>query len=265
MQNARQMDETAASVQGGRAARGRTGSDQQRPAGTGSRLDMQGIYDAVGDKIREIFDRDNLVLRVIDRHTGMLHYPYLYELGERISVEPTPVSGMMAHVLRTGRSLVINENMEEAAAKLGAPNIPGTAPEKSGVWVPLIWGGEIRGLISIPNYETEHAFGDSDVRLLETLAGALSAALENAELFARDAAVVRRERAAGGRTGHRQQRPAGAGFRARHARDLRRRRPHHPRDVPRSRHRHPRVRPHQPGWSISLTSTTRVSASASSR
>ena len=91
---------------------------------------------------------------------------------------------MMAHVLRTGRSLVINENMEEEAARIGAPVIPGTMSEKSGVWVPLIWGGEMRGLISIPNFEREHAFSDSDVRLLETLAGALSAALENAELFA---------------------------------------------------------------------------------
>jgi GAF domain-containing protein/CheY-like chemotaxis protein len=149
-----------------------------------SRLDMQGLYDAVGDKIREIFHGGDLLLRVIDRHTGLVHYPYAYELGERIAIEPNPVSGMMAHLLSLGRSLVINENMEEEAAKIGAPVIAGTAEEKSGVWVPLVWGGEMRGLISIPNYEREHAFGESDVRLLETLAGALSAALQNAELFA---------------------------------------------------------------------------------
>jgi GAF domain-containing protein/DNA-binding response OmpR family regulator len=149
-----------------------------------SRLDMQGLYDAVGDKIREIFHGGDLLLRVIDRHTGLVHFPYAYELGERIAIDPNPVSGMMAHLLSLGRSLVINENMEEEAAKIGAPVIAGTAEEKSGVWVPLVWGGEMRGLISIPDYEREHAFGDSDVRLLETLAGALSAALQNAELFA---------------------------------------------------------------------------------
>ena len=149
-----------------------------------SGLDMQGLYDAVGDKIREIFHQGDLLLRVIDRHTGLVHYPYAYELGARLSIDPGPVSGMMAHLLRTGRSLVINENMEEEAALIGAPTIEGTVPEKSGVWVPLIWGGEIRGLISIPNYEREHAFGESDVRLLETLGGALGAALQNAELFA---------------------------------------------------------------------------------
>ncbi len=149
-----------------------------------SRLDMQGLYDAVGDKVREIFHGGDMLLRVIDRHTGLVEFPYAYELGERIAIDPSPVSGMMAHLLTLGRSLVINENMEEEAAKIGAPVIDGTAPEKSGVWVPLAWGGETRGLISLPNYEREHAFGESDVRLLETLAGALSAALQNAELFA---------------------------------------------------------------------------------
>ena len=49
-------------------------------------LDMQGLYDAVGDKIREIFHEGDLLLRVIDRHTGMVQYPYAYELGERISM-----------------------------------------------------------------------------------------------------------------------------------------------------------------------------------
>src|SRR3954452_6462549 len=184
LQNARQMDETRRLFKEAEQRAAELAVINSVQQALASRLDMQGIYDAVGDKIREIFDQDNLVLRVIDRRTGMLHYPYLYELGLQICVEPTPVSGMMPHVLRTGGSLVINENMEEEAAQLGAPNIPGTAPEKSGVWVPLIWDGEIRGLISIPNYEREHAFSDSDVRLLETLAGALSAALENAELFA---------------------------------------------------------------------------------
>src|SRR3954471_18655032 len=70
-----------------------------------SRLDMQGLYDAVGDKIREIFHEGDLSLRVIDRQTGIVEIPYMYELGERMTIDPTPVSGMMAHVLTIGRSL----------------------------------------------------------------------------------------------------------------------------------------------------------------
>ena len=60
---------------------------------------------------------------------------------------------------------------------------PGTEPEKSSIWVPLVTGDHARGLINLVNMEREHAFSDSDVRLLQTLANAMSVALENARLF----------------------------------------------------------------------------------
>ena len=44
-------------------------------------------------------------------------------------------------------------------------------------------GGEARGVISLQNLDREDAFSESDVRLLMTLAGSLSVALENARLF----------------------------------------------------------------------------------
>src|SRR5512147_716380 len=61
--------------------------------------------------------------------------------------------------------------------------MPGTQAEKSAVYVPLIVGDQARGLVSLSNLEREHAFSDSDVRLLQTLANAMSVALENARLF----------------------------------------------------------------------------------
>ena len=39
------------------------------------------------------------------------------------------------------------------------------------------------GTVVIENYEREHAFGESDVRLLTTVAASMGVALENARLF----------------------------------------------------------------------------------
>ena len=49
--------------------------------------------------------------------------------------------------------------------------------------MPLVVGGEATGRISLQNLDHEHAFTDADARLLMTLAGSLSVALENARLF----------------------------------------------------------------------------------
>src|SRR5208283_2905982 len=77
-------------------------------------LNMQGIYDAVGDKIREIFHQADLGIRIYDAQTNLIHYPYLYEGGRRINIASSQLGavGFAAHVLRTRETLVINENMD---------------------------------------------------------------------------------------------------------------------------------------------------------
>ena len=49
--------------------------------------------------------------------------------------------------------------------------------------VPIISGDRVLGSIGIENYERENAFGDSEVRLLTTVAASMGVALENARLF----------------------------------------------------------------------------------
>ena len=67
--------------------------------------------------------------------------------------------------------------------QFGSKVLPGTTMEKSAVYVPMVAGDQARGLITLINTEREHAFSESDVRLLQTLANSMSVALENARLF----------------------------------------------------------------------------------
>src|SRR5262249_4956697 len=74
-------------------------------------------------------------------------------------------------------------NAAQAREKYGATLLPGTQAAKSSIYVPLVVGDQARGLVSISNYEHEHAFNDSVVRLMQTLVNAMSVSLENARLF----------------------------------------------------------------------------------
>ncbi len=144
-------------------------------------LDPQAIYDAVGDRIQEIFDAQSVSIRTLDDATGLVHYSYMLERGERLEAEPAPLGGFTKHVLETRESLLLVENLDAEAERYGSSIVAGESTQ-SLLFVPLVTGGKATGLISLENIDREHAFGESDEQLLETLAGSLSVALENARL-----------------------------------------------------------------------------------
>ncbi|MGH3026112.1 MAG: GAF domain-containing protein, partial [Gaiellaceae bacterium] len=144
-------------------------------------LDPQAIYDAVGDRIQEIFDAQVVDISTLDEATGLQHYPYIIERGERLQAEPNPPVGFGKHVLETRESLLIVENMDAEVERYGSEVAAGERA-RSVLFVPLVSGGKAMGTISLQNVDREHAFGESDRQLLETLAGSLSVALENARL-----------------------------------------------------------------------------------
>src|SRR5262249_2606914 len=53
-------------------------------------LEMQAIYDVVGDKIQEIFDAQGTAISLLDEAAGLVSFPYLVERGERLWPEPVP-------------------------------------------------------------------------------------------------------------------------------------------------------------------------------
>ena len=148
---------------------------------------MQGVYEAVGEKLREVFPGSFLGIRIIDRAAGLEHFPYCFYDNKRLHIQSQPLSdaGFGAHVARTGKTHVVNERMDEASKAVGSAGLLADVKStpKSQLMVPLVLAGEVRGILQLSNVRREHAYGDGEVRLLETLAASMSVALENARLF----------------------------------------------------------------------------------
>ena len=183
LENARLFDETTRLLKETEQQKAELGVINSVQEGLSKELDMQAIYDLVGERIRRLFNAQAVIIATFDHDTATEHFKYLIEDGQRFYLATRPYDKLRQHLILTKQKIVINENYAEAYAKFGLKTLPGTNMTKSGVFVPLIIGDKVNSYISLQNNETEHAFSESDVRLLETLANSMSVALENARLF----------------------------------------------------------------------------------
>ena len=153
--------------------------------GLANKLDARSIFELVGEKLRELFDSQGISIATFDTEADVRHYAFLFERGQRHQVADAPISTLGWHIVRSAQTLLINEDMDRRMAELGVvqTTIPGTEPSKSLLRVPVLSGGRVVAVVGLDNVDREHAFDDADVRLLTTLAGSMSVALESARLF----------------------------------------------------------------------------------
>ena len=95
-------------------------------------ITLQGVYQAVSGKLREVFGTATASVRLLDRETGLLHVVSLTADEEHLTPAPYPLSGFSAEVVRTGKSLLINEDLEGVSARLAeAPQCRDAWPMRS--------------------------------------------------------------------------------------------------------------------------------------
>ena len=106
LENARLFDETRRLLgeTNERAAELALINDVQR--GLAEKLDMQAMYDLVGDRIQAIFDAQVVDIGIHEPETDLVHFPYSIERGERFPDEPIPLRSFRRTVIETGKSLI---------------------------------------------------------------------------------------------------------------------------------------------------------------
>jgi GAF domain-containing protein len=123
-------------------------------------LDFQGIIDAVGDRIRSIFNVSTELIVLYDPATETVTLPYTVDQGRRIYPPPGPLTGLTARVVLSKQPLRIGTNDEARA--LGASVIDDTTDEAhSWLGVPILAGDRILGVIALERLPKD-AFSESD-------------------------------------------------------------------------------------------------------
>jgi sigma-B regulation protein RsbU (phosphoserine phosphatase) len=152
--------------------------------GLAAHLEVQQIYNLVGDRVREITNAQVVMISNYDRASDTIEHRYAIESNQRIIYPGRhPCGGFRSRIIESGQPYLVNTHVAEEAARMGQPTIPGTVTPKSWLGVPMFVGGQVSGVLSLQNLDYENAFNKSDIRLLQTLANSMSVALENARLW----------------------------------------------------------------------------------
>ena len=154
---------------------------QQGMAGS---LDFEAIIELVGDKLRSVFDTENMSITWRDQETGLAHMMYVVQHGRRLP-SPPPIrvdpDGRFIQTLLANQPIVLNSREELDAWGLRPPE--GLTPSLATLTVPIFANDKLVAGITMDSHDPTRKFGDTDVRLLQTVAASVGMALENARLF----------------------------------------------------------------------------------
>jgi signal transduction histidine kinase len=157
--------------------------------GLAAELEMQAIYDLVGEKLVEIFAADATFIGLVDGREKSIKWVYSNEAGGRTTTEPFPLGkGLASAVIQSGQTIV-TASYEESVDRGAFFTTPIQEAIESYLGVPLFSKGEVIGVASIQSFH-QNAYDDTAVRIFATITSSMNMALENARLFS-DASVAR--------------------------------------------------------------------------
>jgi diguanylate cyclase (GGDEF)-like protein len=149
-----------------------------------SRLDQDEILLAIQEELGRIFVTDEFY--VAFQNGDNVDFELEVEQGQVLPKRSRKfMNGLTEYVLRTGQPLLIRSELEKVRERIGVTYVP-PRPAKSFCAVPILFGGKPAGVIAVLSTQREFVFEQRDLEVLQTAAGQVSVAVENARLFAEE-------------------------------------------------------------------------------
>jgi diguanylate cyclase (GGDEF)-like protein len=149
-----------------------------------SRLDQDEILRTVQKELGQIFDTSDFYIAF--QQGDEIRFELEVERGEILPKRSRKVAnGLTEYIIRSGQPLVIRAELEKARERLGVTFLP-PRPAKCFCGAPILLGGRPAGVMAALNTEREYGFEQRDLEVMQTAAGQVSVAVENARLFAEE-------------------------------------------------------------------------------
>src|SRR6266446_570390 len=146
-----------------------------------SHLNQDEVLRTVHVELGQIFDTNNFYIAF--QEEDEIHFELEIEGGMVLPKRSRKASnGLTEYIIKTGEPLLIESDLEQVRSKLGVDFVP-PQPARSFCAVPIFLGGKPVGVMAALSTERESQFLDRDLEVMQTAAGQLGVAIENARLF----------------------------------------------------------------------------------
>jgi signal transduction histidine kinase/CheY-like chemotaxis protein len=152
-----------------------------------SALDLGEVITALYERIRAIIPMSAFYVALYDEPGETIEFPLFIERGQRMdmpgrSLRENP--GFTGHIIQTRQPLYIPDTDAEADEMTPLNIVVGEEHTRSFMGVPLIFRGEVLGVLSAQASEAD-AYTSADLELLMTIATQASIAIQNARAYER--------------------------------------------------------------------------------
>jgi diguanylate cyclase (GGDEF)-like protein len=150
-----------------------------------SRLDQDEILRTIQKELGQIFDTSEFYIAF--QEGDEIRFELETEHNRILPKRTRKLSnGLTELIIRTGQALLIRSDLERTRERLGAVQVGGGRPAKCFCGAPILLGGRPAGAMVAMNTDREYVFQQRDLEVMQTAAGQLSVAVENARLFAEE-------------------------------------------------------------------------------
>ncbi|HXJ18264.1 MAG TPA: PAS domain S-box protein [Candidatus Polarisedimenticolia bacterium] len=127
--------------------------------------------------LRQVLDAENCFVALYDSSSGMFHFPFFVDKFDQVSPPQEMERSCTAYVFRTGRAMVMSQELFDQLAARGEVELVGT-PSPSWLGVPLRTPAKTIGVLVVQNYETENVYTERDLEFLASVGGQIALAIE---------------------------------------------------------------------------------------
>jgi len=126
---------------------------------------VQTLYKSIHNIISELMPARNFYLALYDEKDQMLDFPYFVDEFETVAGRLPLSNGLTEYVLRTGKDILVNEEMDLQLRQSGEVELIGE-PTKIWLGIPLKIGDKTFGVMVLQDYYNENAYGEEEEKIL---------------------------------------------------------------------------------------------------